>query len=58
MRQKSLHKPQNVFTPKPLNPSPIGEAACEGAPPPAGGSAETTSAGRNLLPRNPLTTNR
>ena len=30
----------------------------EGAPPPAGGRAETTSAGGNLLPRNPLTTDR
>ena len=27
----------------------------ERAPPPAGGRAETTSAGGNLLPRSPLT---
>ena len=31
---------------------------CEDAPPPAGGSAEATSAGRNRLPRNLLTTDR
>ena len=30
----------------------------EGVPPPAGGSAETTSAGGNLLPCSPLTTDR
>ena len=30
----------------------------ESVPPPTGGSAETTSAGGNLLPRSPLTTDR
>ena len=30
----------------------------ERAPPPAGGEAETTSAGGNLLPRSPLTADR
>ena len=30
----------------------------ESVPPPAGGRAETTSAGGNLLPRSPLTTDR
>ena len=30
----------------------------ESVPPPAGGGAETTGAGGNLLPRSPLTTDR
>ena len=31
MCQKSLHKPQKrVFSPKPVNPSPMGEVACHG----------------------------
>ena len=37
-------------------PPPRYGTTCEGAPPPAGGSAEATSAGRNRLPRNLLTT--
>ena len=45
------------WAPRPTPPPRYG-TTYEGAPPPAVGSAETTSAGGNLLPRNPLTTNR
>ena len=30
MCHKSLHKPQNLFTPKPIYPSPMREVACHG----------------------------
>ena len=45
------------WAPRPTPPPRYG-TTYEDAPPAAGESAETTSAGGNLLPRNPLTTDR
>ena len=43
------------WAPRPT-PPPRYRTTQEGAPPAAGGSAEVKSAGGNLLPRSPLTT--
>ena len=48
---------EGSWAPRPTLPSRYGVAE-ERAPPPAGGRAETTSAGGNLLPSSPLTADR